>query len=238
MINRRKFLAGVPTAMLAAHQARSAFAQTTQARGGKKGVMLMNRIGPSSSELYIANADGTGERKFLQESAFDYHASYSPDGRWVLFTSERNGDGQSDIFRCRPDGTGIEQLVSAPSVKDAAALSPDGARLAFVSTRDGYRANVWVLDIASKQLRNLTGAENVQGDPAGPNGFFRPSWSPDGQWLAFSSDRHTDWRGHSAGKGWEHTQELSIYVIRADGHGFRRVASKPGHCPWLAAMVA
>jgi Tol biopolymer transport system component len=230
LVNRRRFLAGVPVAIWAAHQARSAFAQSTQARAEKKGVMLMNRIGPSSSELYIANADGSGERKFLQSSTFDYHAAYAPHGQWVLFTSERNGDGQSDIFRCRPDGTGIEPLVTAPSVDDAAALSPDGARLAFVSTRDGYRANVWVLDVASQQLRNLTGAENVQGDPAGPNGFFRPSWSPDGQWLAFSSDRNTDWRGHDEGKGWEHTQELSIYAIRADGHGFRRIASQPGHC--------
>ena len=34
--------------------------------------------------------------------------------------------------------------------------------------------------------------------------------SPDGQWLAFSSDRNTDWRGHYGGKGWEHTQELHL----------------------------
>ena len=56
--------------------------------------MLMNRIGPSSSELYISNVDGTGERKFSESSIFDYHATYSRDGRWVLFTSERNGDGK------------------------------------------------------------------------------------------------------------------------------------------------
>ena len=148
----------------------------------------------------------------------------------MLFTSERNGDGQSDVFRARLDGTGIEPLVTGPAVDDAAVLSPDGTRLAFVSTRNGYRANIWVLDLKSGQMRNLTGAEDVQGDPSGPNGFFRPSWSPDGQWLAFSSDRNTDWRGHSDGHGWEHTQELSIYVIRADGQGFRRIASKPGYC--------
>ena len=32
---------------------------------GNKGVMLMNRIAPSSSNLYLSNADGSGERKFL-----------------------------------------------------------------------------------------------------------------------------------------------------------------------------
>ena len=34
---------------------------------GTKGVMLMNRIGPSASELYIANSDGTDQRKLLAE---------------------------------------------------------------------------------------------------------------------------------------------------------------------------
>jgi len=224
-MNRRQFLSAVPAAILVAQKASAAVAQTR-----KNGVMLMNRIGPSSSELYIANADGTGERKLLENSVFDYHASHSADGKWVLFTSERNGLGQSDVFRARPDGTGIEPLITGPSVDDAAVMSPDGSRIAFVSTRDGYRANVWVLDLASGGLSNLTGGANVQGYPGGPDGFFRPSWSPDSQWLAFSSDRNTDWRGHDQGRGWEHTQELSIYVIQADGQGFRRVASKPGYC--------
>ena len=192
--------------------------------------MLMNRIAPSSSDLYIANADGSSERKFLDTPAFDYNASFAADGQSIVFTSERNGDGNSDVFRCRIDGTGIQPLVMDPAVDDAAVLSPDGRRLAFVSTRDGYRANVWVMDLRNGAMRNLTGAANVQGDPSNPNSFLRPSWSPDGQWLAFSSDRNTDWRGHDGGKGWEHTQELSIYVIRADGRDFRRIASKPGYC--------
>jgi Tol biopolymer transport system component len=196
----------------------------------KKGVMLMNRIAPSSSDLYIAKADGTDERKFLTDPHFEYHATFSPHGKSVLFTSERNGDGQSDLFRCRADGTGIELLVDGPSVDDAGVLSPDGSRVVFVSTRDGFRANIWTRDLKSRRLRNLTAAPDIQGDASLPDGFFRPSWSPDGQWLAFSSDRNTDWRGHNDGRGWEHTQELSIYVIGADGRDFRRIASKPGYC--------
>lgn len=224
-MDRRNFIGAVSAAAMIAAMGPTAFAAER-----KKGVMLMNRIGPSQSELYIAKADGTGERKFLQNSVFEYHSSFSADGKWVLFTSERNGLGNSDVYRAKADGSDIHALVTGPSVDDVPVLSPDGSRVAFVSTRDGYRANVWVLDIKSGKLRNLTGAAGIQGDTAGPDSFLRPSWSPDGQWLAFSSDRNTDWRGHDEGKGWEHTQELSVYVIHVDGHGFRRVASKPGYC--------
>ena len=196
-------------------------------RTGKHGVMLMNRIGPSSSELYIANADGTGERKLFTATGFDYHASYAADGRWIVFTSERDGLGQANIYRARPDGTELERLTDSPALDDQGALSPDGTQLAFVSTRETQTANIWVLDLRTRQLRSLTRQPGVQGDPAKPNGFFRPAWSPDGKWIAFSSDRNTEWRGHSSGAGWEHVQELSVYVIRPDGTELRRV-TQPG----------
>jgi hypothetical protein len=67
----------------------------------------MNRIAPSSSDLYIANVDGLSERKFLNTPAFDYNATFAADGPSVVFTSERNGEGNlpfpsllSQLFRC------------------------------------------------------------------------------------------------------------------------------------------
>jgi Tol biopolymer transport system component len=51
--------------------------------------MLMNRIAPSTSDLYTANADGSGERKFLDTPAFDYNATFAADGQSIVFTSEQ-----------------------------------------------------------------------------------------------------------------------------------------------------
>ena len=200
-----------------------------RAVAGKKGVMLMNRIGPSSARLFMANADGSDEQPLPGGSGFDYHASFSPDGRWITFTSERNGDGNADIYRCRLDGSDLTAIATTPAVEDAAVMSPDGRHVAYVSTADGHKANIWIADLQTGLQRNLTGRAEIAGRPDSPDGYFRPAWSPDGEWLIFSSDRNTGWFGHRQGHGWEHTQVLGIYAIRIDGTGFRQVAFREDH---------
>jgi Tol biopolymer transport system component len=202
------------------------------ASAGTIGTFLINRVGPVSSELFISNPDGTGERKLVPTAGFDYHASFSKDGQWVIFTSERDGLGQANLYRIRTDGTGLQRLTNHPAVDDAGVYSPtDPNVIAFTSSRRGSAGfgstNIWTLNISTGALRNLTGPlPFVAGKP---NGYFRPSWSPNGQWIALSSDTGTDWRGHNLPNGWERTQESSIYVIRPDGTGFKKISSSPGN---------
>lgn len=78
------------------------------AAAGKKGVFYMNRIGPSVSTLYVANADGSNERALLasNNSVFEYHGHFSPDGKFITFTSERV-DGNADLYRTNLDGSNM-----------------------------------------------------------------------------------------------------------------------------------
>ena len=170
---------------------------------------------PVHSQLFVANGDGTAEKPILPLTGLDYSPSLSKDRQWVVFKSERNGS--ADIYRVHPDGTGLDRLTDDSAFDDQGVLSPDGKTLAFVSSRKLGHAHVWLMDMKTRKSHLLTKE---------PGSGFHPAWSPDGNWLAFSSDRGK-FAGHMPGR-WEKTQSLSIYVVRADGSGLRRITRGRG----------
>jgi TolB protein len=177
------------------------------------------RVFPNAGQigLFIANADGSDEHPLIANRDVDYDPAWSPDGAWIVFTSDRGGS--ADLFRVQPDGTGLERLTDDPAYDDQAAFSPDGKQLVFVSTRGDGTADLWTMDLTTRRTRALT---------SGPGGDFRPSWSPDGNWIAFSSDR-----GSAAPFGhgrWEHLQLADLYMIRPDGSGLKRVSEHGAFC--------
>ncbi|MBM3753113.1 MAG: hypothetical protein FJW38_03940 [Acidobacteria bacterium] len=170
----------------------------------------LHREGPASIAIFVSNADGTGERRLDTTSDLAYSPTFSPDGKWIAFASERSGS--TDLYRIRNNGTGLERLTRQAAFEDQPAYSPDGTQIAYVSNRGADITDIWIYDIASKNSRNLTSA---------PGGDFRPSWSPDGKWIAFSSDRGT--KPRYTPTGLEPLHETSIYIVKPDASEARRI---------------
>ena len=84
--------------------------------------MLIHRIGPASTTVHAADAGGKQVRQVFANPALDYNATFSRDGQWVAFTSER--DGSADLYRVRADGSEVERLTSDSAYDDQAAWSP------------------------------------------------------------------------------------------------------------------
>jgi Tol biopolymer transport system component len=179
--------------------------------------ILFSRVAPTTMALYISQADGTQERPLLPPMGLDYDPAWSPDGQYIVFTSERNGS--ADLYRVRTDGTALERLTDSPAFDDQAGFSPDGKQIVFVTTRADGTADLWILDLRTRKLKPLT---------SGPGGDFRPAWSPDGKWIAFSSDR--GFPPPMAKGRWEELHLVDIYIVHPDGSGLKRLTEHGEFC--------
>jgi TolB protein len=123
-------------------------------------------------DIYVMNADGTGERRLTDKDVAEYDPALSPDGSKVAYIAEEHG---SQLFVMNADGSN-RRALSRPRVtwlaKDPA-WSPDGRRIAFTSSQP---PGIFVVNADGTGIRRLT--RNYPEDPA---------WSPDGMRLAFAT---------------------------------------------------
>jgi len=81
------------------------------------------------THLWIAAADGSWQRQFTRGDRSAGSPAFSPDGKWLSFTTSRSGTNQ--VWRIAVDGGEGEQLTSAESGVSSYAWSPDGSRIAY-----------------------------------------------------------------------------------------------------------
>jgi Tol biopolymer transport system component len=167
---------------------------------GRRLAFMSDRAG--NFEIYVVNADGSGERRLTSAPESDGGPVWSPDGRKIAFVRsilDRYGIARrSEIYVMDADGSGQRAIGRG----GGAAWSPDGRKIAFRSERTG-KAELFLVNVDGSGLVNLTR------NPAADGG---PAWAPDGKKIYFVRGRY--------GKS-------DVYAMNADGSGARNLSRNP-----------
>jgi TolB protein len=94
-----------------------------------KRIAFRRMLGEMNSEVFVANADGTGARNLTNHPAFDGWPAWSPDGTRIAFASNRNSSYQ--IFMMNADGSDVRLLANTEGRGTAPQWGRDGARIYF-----------------------------------------------------------------------------------------------------------
>jgi Tol biopolymer transport system component/predicted Ser/Thr protein kinase len=162
----------------------------------------------SEAYLWRVRADGSGSPERLELAGRAIMPSVSKAGTRLSFVRTNLGI-DTDIYRLPLGGGSPTPLLASAFTDLFPEHSPDGRRIAFQSGRAGGDVQdqaIWLADADGSNATRLTrGPGDLQGSP---------SWSPDGQWVAFDA-------GSEVG-------QMQIWVIRTDGSGLRQVTRGSG----------
>jgi Tol biopolymer transport system component len=128
----------------------------------------------NKSIIYTLPVQG-GKPKRITSKGPSYLHGWSPDGRFLIYTGERNGE--FDIYRIPSQGGEEVRLTTAKGLDDGSEYSPDGRYIYFNSNRAGTM-QIWCM------TPDGTGQQQITDDEY--NNWF-PHVSPDGRWVVFLS---------------------------------------------------
>ncbi len=198
---------------------------------------------PRSAIWSVPVEGGEEPRQLTAGAKRDANPRWSPDGRWLAFTSAR-GDDPAQLFVLPADGPGeSRRLTDLKEAVEAPVWAPDGSRIAFTSRT--HDPNDDEEDESKRPPRRLTRLQHrldhegwtegrvhhlyvVGLDGSEPQQLTDgdcedewPAWSPDGRMIAFTSARHP---------GWDRGTATDVFLVAADGGEPRRITATDGSC--------
>jgi len=134
-------------------------------------------------DIFEANLDGTGLKRLTNTPGYDAEGSYSPDGKQIVFCSQR--DGNLEIYIMDADGQNARKLTNAPGCYNGGPFfSPDGKRVIFRADRQEKDAlQLYIINADGTGERQLTNNKGVN---------WGPYWHPDGKHRIYAGADHSD----------------------------------------------
>ena len=150
-------------------------------------------------DLVALNTTTDQTQRLTDQLGYDAEGSYSPDGKWICFASNRRAysgelteeeqklfevDPASamDLYLMRSDGSDLKRLTTVIGYDGGPFFSPDGRQICFRRfSRDGVTAEIMLMGVDGSNQRAITHLKNMSWAP-----FFHPC----GDYLIFATNRH------------------------------------------------
>jgi tricorn protease len=166
-------------------------------------------------DIWTADEDGNHTERLTVHTARDVYPRFSPDGRSIAFSSDR--EGNMDVYVIPTEGGAAKRLTIHSADDTVLDWTPDGKSILFASQRgEDFMGKLYVVSIDGGMPRD-----------AGPDMGVSGSYSPDGTKLAINRKSQAYWRKYYRG-----AYQSDVTVMDLAAKTFKDLAPFDGMDSW------
>ncbi|MBG87908.1 MAG: peptidase M28 [Verrucomicrobiales bacterium] len=153
-------------------------------------------------EIYIMNADGSGQKRLTNTRGYDGGPFFSPDGKRIIWRRFNEKGDMAEVHTMKTDGSDVRKLTSFNAMSWAPYYHPSGEYVIFTANKFGF-ANFELFIVDARGEREPVRVTHTDGFDG------LPVFSPDGTKLCWTSNRTSDKKSQLFLGNWNHAAALT-----------------------------